>query len=82
MKWIFLAVLLSGCAETRIYENGRLIASMQGDYTNVTLKTDHTYFHADIIDHSKATAATYTGATALVGGIGAGVATGILAIPH
>ncbi len=42
---IAVAMLLSSCAETRLYESGHLVAVMQGDYTNVTFRTEAgTYF--------------------------------------
>ena len=70
-----VALMLCGCTETRIYENGQLVLAMQGDATNVTFRTGRgTYFHADTINHSAATAAAYTGGTALIGGIGSAVA--------
>lgn len=80
MKWLLL-FLLTSCAETRIYDGGQLAAVIQGDATNVTMKTSNIYFHADTLNHSKATAAAYTGGTTLVGGIGAAVASGLIAIP-
>lgn len=82
MKLILaLAFLVSGCAETRIYDQGRLLAVIQADATNITVRGETTYFHADTLNHSVPTAAAYTGGTALVGGIAAGVATGLLARP-
>ncbi len=57
-----LTMLICGCAETRIYERGRdgqthLVARIQGDAVNVTIKTTRTYFHADTLTHSTATLA-------------------------
>lgn len=79
MKLLFLAVLLfSGCAETRIYQQGQLIACIQGDCTNVTIIWPGGSFHADTLNHSPATAAAYTGATAVVGSVGSAVVSGLL----
>ena len=81
MKWLLLLLLLSGCAETRIYERGQLIAEIQGDAQVLIIKTDHTYFYVSGLDHSKATAAAYTGATAVVGSVGTAVVSGLVAKP-
>lgn len=82
MKWLLLlSFFLCSCAETRIYDDGRLLAVVQGDATNVTVRGRCAYFHADVLNHSAATAAGYTGGTALVGGIGAAVVSGLIAKP-
>lgn len=81
LKLILLALLLCGCAQTIIFEDGKPIACIQGDCTNVTVKGRYTYFHADTLNHSTATAAAYTGATAVVGAAGSAVVSGILAFP-
>lgn len=78
---VFFLLLLNGCAETRIYDSGQLLAVIQADATNITVRGQTTYFHADTLNHSAATAAAYTGSTALVGGVAAGVAAGLLAKP-
>ena len=79
---LILSVLLIGCAQTRVYENGNLVFAMQGDGTNVTFQTARgTSFHADAISHSAPTAAAYRGATALVGGVGSAVVSGLIAAP-
>jgi hypothetical protein len=69
-------LLLCSCASTRIYENGQLIAVIQGDAQNVTIKTAHTQFHADVLMHSTATRAggeivgtAVTGATSVAGAV-------------
>jgi hypothetical protein len=85
MKLIVMALLclsLIGCAETQIYEKGRdgqthLIARIQGDAWNVTVKTRRTYFHADSLVHSTATVAGGK-ASARVIGASTGIATTIV----
>ena len=79
---LWLLALLCGCAQTRIYENGQLVMAMQGDATNVDFRTGNgTYFHADVITHSTATAAAYTGLTAGIGAVSSGVVSGLLVKP-
>ena len=72
---------MSGCAQTIIFEDGKPIACIQGDCTNVTVKGRYTYFHADVLNHSAATAAAYTGGTAVVGAVGTAVVSGLIAFP-
>jgi len=78
---LFLLFLLCSCAQTRIYQNGQLVACIQGDCTNVTVTWPGGSFHADTLNHSAPTAAAYTGATAFAGGVGAAVVSGLLAKP-
>lgn len=73
--------LLGGCAETRLYDHGRLVAVIQGDATNLTIRSDTLYFHVDTINHSTATAATWTGITKSITGLGAAATSAIIAIP-
>jgi len=40
-----------------IFDNGRLVASIQADATNVNIKTATMQFHADALNHSAATRA-------------------------
>jgi len=71
---LIAVIALMGCTSTRIYEKGQLVCAIQGDAVNVTFRTGSgTYFHADTLTHSTATAAAYTGGTALVGGLGSAV---------
>jgi hypothetical protein len=77
-----LSVLMCACAETRVYERERdgqthLIARIQGDAVNVTVKTRRTYFHADSLVHSAPTLAGGT-ASAKVIGSSTGIATTII----
>jgi len=82
MKLLLLAALfLCGCAETRIYDRGKLAAVIQGDAVNVTVKTEHGMFHAAALNHSAPTAAAYSGGAKVIGGIGSAVVSGILAAP-
>ncbi len=64
-----------------MYEDGKLLAVVQADATNVTVRGRYTYFHADALNHSAPTAAAYSGGTALAGGIGAAVVSGMIAKP-
>jgi hypothetical protein len=73
--------LMVGCAQTRLYDHGNLVAVIQGDATNITVRSDALYFHADTLSHSTATAAVFSGMTAMVGGLGAAVTSAIIAIP-
>lgn len=62
MKTIFnLLVLasLSGCASTTFYVEGKRVARMEGDMTEVTFvfEDDKITFTADTVDHSSATLA-------------------------
>lgn len=76
LKFALAALFLSGCAETRLYEHGQLIAVIQGDATNVTLTTGNGFtFHADTLNHSTATTAAYTGVGSVIGAVAGGVAT-------
>ena len=76
------ALLFSGCAETRIYQNGQLVACIQGDCTNITITwPGGGSFHADTLNHSVATAAAYTGSTAVIGAAATGVVAGLRAAP-
>jgi len=77
----FFFLMLCSCAQTRIYENGKLLAVIQADATNVTVRGEHTYFHADVLNHSAPTAAAYTGATAAIGAVGSAVVSGLLTKP-
>lgn len=76
-----LIFLFSGCAQTCISQNGKQIVCIQGDCTNVTVKWLGGTFHADTLNHSAATAAAYSGATSVVGAVGAGVVSGLLGKP-
>ncbi len=83
LKYSYLCVslLICGCAETRLYDNGQLVACIQADCINVNVVTPHMNFHADTLNHSTATAAAYTGTAAVVGAAASGVAAGLLAHP-
>lgn len=71
---LVLLVVLTGCAETRIYEHGQLVAVIQGDATNLNLSTGNGFsLHADSLIHSTPTSAAYTGATKVIGGVASGV---------
>jgi len=71
-----LALLLVSCAETRLYERGKLVAVIQGDAKNITVKTGNGgYFHAEAITHSTATIAAGKAHTRILGGAGGIVAT-------
>jgi len=78
---ILLFFLLCSCAQTRIYSDGKLVAAIQGDCTNVTVTWPGGSFHADTLNHSTATAAAYTGATAAIGAVGTAVVSGLIAKP-
>jgi hypothetical protein len=71
-----------GCAETRIYERERdgqthLIARIQGDAYNITVRTRRTYFHADTLNHSTPTLAGGTASAKIVSS-STGIATTII----
>lgn len=78
MRLILIAMLLYGCAETRIYSHGQLAAVIQADATNVTFRSGDVYFHADTLIHSKPTSAAYAGLGTTIGAAAAGVATAAL----
>ena len=80
MKPLLCLLLLTGCAQTRLYEHGQLVAVIQGDATNVTVDSGSFHFHADTLNHSSATTATYAGATGLVGGLGGAIASAALGL--
>ena len=81
MKPLLCLLLLTGCAQTRLYEHGQLVAVIQGDATNVTVRSGDFCFHFDTLNHSTATAAAYTGAASLVGGVGTAVVGGLMTVP-
>jgi len=78
---VIVALFLCSCAQTRIYDSGQLLAVIQGDCMNVTVKGGTTYFHAYTLNHSAATAAAYNGSTAVIGAVASGVVSGIVAFP-
>lgn len=51
MRYLVL-LLLTGCAHTTIYEDGKPVLKTQADATNVSFVTARTRFHADRLDHS------------------------------
>jgi len=65
-----LCLLFVSCAQTPIYDRGRLVACIQGDASNVTIKTPTLYFHADALNHSAATRASTTAIAQMAGGVG------------
>jgi len=77
---ILIALLLVSCAETRLYDHGKLVAVIQGDAKNITIKTNTgVYFHASALTHSTATTAAGKAHTRIIsasGGIIATVVTG------
>jgi hypothetical protein len=90
MTKLLLTVVLISCfpaflispsllAQDRIVRdgNGKIIARIQGDAWNVTVKTRRTYFHADSLVHSTATVAGGK-ASARVIGASTGIATTIV----
>lgn len=81
MKFLILCLFLCGCAETRIYEHGQLVALIQGDAVNVTIRTATGYFHADQLTHSVPTGVAYGGVSKVTGAVASGVVSGLLAKP-
>jgi len=67
---IIVACCLFGCAETRIYRDGKLACIIQADATNVTFRSGDIYFHADTLIHSKPTQAAYQGTAQTIGAAG------------
>ena len=81
LRAILIALLLCGC-ETDIFEHGQLVARIQGDCTNVTIRTSSGgYFHADTLNHSIPTTAAMSGTAKTVGALGSAVTSAILAAP-
>lgn len=78
LRNLLILLLLSSCAETRIYEKGKLIAAIQGDAWNVTVKTRSTYFHADTLNHSEPTRAAGTTVSSSIGSVAAAAGTAAL----
>lgn len=77
---LVLLVAFTGCAETRLYEHGQLVAVIQADATNISIATGSGFsFHADTLTHSTPTQAGYTGVTQVTGAVAAGVAGGLIA---
>lgn len=73
---LLLCLLLCGCAETQVFENGQCVFRTQADATNITFRTGNgTYFHADTLNHSTPTTSAYTGVGGAIGAAAAGVAT-------
>ncbi len=78
MKSVFilaLAVAVTGCAQTRFYEQGQLVAAIQADARNITIRTANgSSFHADELNHSAPTeAAGKAYGSVINGAIGAAV---------
>lgn len=68
---ILLSFLLCSCAETRFYENGNLVAVIQGDATNLTITTcNGSRFHCDSINHSIATGMVGNNVAKAIGSLG------------
>jgi hypothetical protein len=78
---LLFALYLSACATKLRDRDGRTIATIQGDATNITIHTPDMDFHADTLSHSGPTKANYSGATSVIGGAGAAVTSAILAKP-
>lgn len=56
---LLASILLSSCASTTFYLDGKRLARMEGDMTEVvfTFEKDHITFTAETVDHSSATIA-------------------------
>lgn len=78
---ILAVMFLCGCASTRIYDQGALVAVIQGDAMNVTVVSGNASFHADTLNHSAATAAAYSGSAQVVGAVGSAVVSGLIVAP-
>jgi hypothetical protein len=67
----------SGCASTKVYEDGRIVLHTQADADGITFRTAKgTYFHADRLKHSDPTLAQGKAASDKFGAL-AGLATAI-----
>ena len=78
MKFLPLILLLSGCASTTLYREGKPIACFQGDMTKVrfTFDKDGTFtWSADSVDHSTPTIAAGKTSAGNIAASGAAVAT-------
>jgi hypothetical protein len=73
---LFIALLLSNCATTKLYHNGQIVASFQGDMKAVEFSSskDGMTLKAASIDHSAATLAQGKAASEKITAIGAGLA--------
>ncbi len=74
---IALFALLSSCASSTFYREGKPIAHFEGDMRNVHYKDGDTEFTGDI-DHSTPTKASWSGATGAVSAAGVVATTSIL----
>jgi len=74
MKFCLVALLFQSCAETRIFEDGKLVAMTEADCTNFNLRTyKGGTFHADSLNHS-APIKAYGGEVASIVGTAAATA--------
>ena len=72
---LLIALLFCSCAETRIYEDGRLVCVVRSDATNVTLRTyKGGYFHADTLNQSEPIKAYGGEVASIVGSLGTAAA--------
>ena len=73
---LLVALVLCGCAEHRIYEDGKLVAVFRGDATNVTLRRPKRgYFHADSLNVTEPIKAYGGEVASIVGSLGTAAAT-------
>jgi hypothetical protein len=77
MRVALLAVLLlCGCAETRIYEDGKLVCVIRSDATNVNIRTyKGGTFHADTLNVTEPIKAYGGEVASIVGSLGTAAAT-------
>jgi hypothetical protein len=70
-------LLLSGCASTTFYLDGKRLARMEGDMTEVvfTFEKDRITFTADTVDHSSATIAAGKTSAGNIAAVGAATST-------
>ena len=73
--------MFTGCSETRLYQQGQLVAVIQGDCTNVTVTWPGGSFHADTLNHSAATQAWGTATAGVVGAAGLAAVGALRVVP-
>lgn len=71
---LLAALLLSGCAHTTVFVDGRKVFATQADSENVTYRNGSTYFHADRLNHSTPTLAQGKAASDKITSTGAAIA--------
>lgn len=76
--YLIACLLLGGCANTTIYEDGKPVFHTQADLSNFTFRTKTTYVHADTVNHSTPMAVQGQAVAGVVTAVGAAVVSGLV----